>query len=82
MELVKEVDSVEKCLYQVELSLSMLSTSIRGLMGPDSVHLWEKTKVMVTELADFLVEMKGYSSYSGSELLACSTGHLLAWAVD
>ena len=80
MELVREVDSVEECLYQVELSLSMLSTAISGL--PDSVPLWEKTKVMVPELADYLIEMKGYSSYSGSELLVCSTGHLLAWAVD
>ena len=80
MELVREVDSVEECLYQVELSLSVLSTAISGL--PDSVPLLEKTKVMVPELADYLIEMKGYSSYSMSELLVCSTGHLLAWAVD
>ena len=80
MELVREVDSVEECLYQVELSFSVLSTAISGL--PDSVPLWEKKKVMVPELADFLVEMKGYSSYSRSELLVCSTGHLLAGAVD
>ena len=73
MALVREVDSAEEYLHQVELSLSVLSI-VELLLG--FRHLREKTKVMIPEVADLLAETKEYSSYSRSKFLACSTAHL------
>ena len=71
--LVREVDSAEEYLHQVELSLSVLSTVEEV---PDFRYLWEQTKVMIPKVADLPVGTKEYSSYSRFKFLACSTAHL------